>query len=306
MPLPSNHGARPILGAGSRRPATMRRVLGSALVASGVAWSTSAYAAPPVVPRPTAPFPIVRIEAHDFAFDLPDTLPAGFVRLRLINRGTVPHEAVLTRLAPQELFDEPLERRDAWLRGGPFPGWADDIGGVGEVAPGDSDDVIVHLASGRYLIACYVPVPDHVPHYRKGMKREIQVIEKPRSIAERAPSPDMSIDLMDYTFRLSAPITPGPHVIRVTNLGPQEHELQIRRVLSGKVGADTLTKSGLQTRPPTRTVPVGGTGFLAPHETAYIVESFSPGDYVLLCHVSDVIDRKSHMAHGMLYVVHVH
>lgn len=258
--------------------------------------------------RPAAPptIPLVRIEARDFAFSLPDTVPAGLVRLRLVDLGTQPHQAILTRLDPGESAQAHVASVEQFQRGGAFPGWSDDPGGPGVVSAGDSSEVIVELAPGHYMVACYVghrrPGPDHA---QRGMVREFEVVAAPGE-QPAAPAADLTIELMDYTFRLSAPITAGPHIIHVINRGPQEHELQIARVLPGHTGKEAV--AWLESPAPGLPAPiraVGGLNGLAPKKEAYVVTTLTPGDYLIGCGVPDSADARPHFAHGMVYAVHV-
>lgn len=112
------------------------------------------------VARSSSPPSPVTIGATEYGFALPDTLPAGSVRLRLVNRGREPHHAVLTRLEAGRTAAEP--------------------GALGTVMPGDSAEVVVTLEPGRYLVACYLESPDGVMHRARGMAREFEVAALPR------------------------------------------------------------------------------------------------------------------------------
>src|SRR5262245_35231120 len=50
--------------------------------------------------------PVIDIMASDYAFDAPDTLPAGMVTVRLMNDGQEPHHAQLLRLNDGLSFDD--------------------------------------------------------------------------------------------------------------------------------------------------------------------------------------------------------
>jgi len=125
---------------------------------------------------PSSSPPLVIITATDYGFTLPDTLPAGPVRLRLVNRGGEPHDAVVTRLRPGAEAPGSAERPDDWMRGDVLPGWSDDPGVPGTVLPGHSAEAVVTLKAGRYVVACYVESPGGVMHVMKGMAREFEVV----------------------------------------------------------------------------------------------------------------------------------
>lgn len=248
--------------------------------------------------------PLVVIHARDFAFELPDTVPAGIVRIRLVNDGTKPHHAVLTRLADGQTGASYLSAITAWMGGGPFPGPGDDPGGPGLVMPGDSADVVLTLAPGRYLVACYMTSPEGVPHFAKGMSREFEAVTMPGSQPIAPPAADLTVELMDYTFRLSGPLTPGKRWIHVVNRGPQEHELQLARLLPGHTREEALAWLKDRQGPPPLRFEGGLVGISAGRD-GYLRRTVVPGDYLLLCFVPDRVDRKPHLAHGMVYAVHV-
>jgi hypothetical protein len=254
---------------------------------------------------PATSTPLVVIHARDFTFDLPDTLPAGSVRLRLVNEGATPHHAVLTRLEEGRAAGDYLSGVAAFLRGGEFPGWADDPGGPGLVMPGDSAEVTVTLAPGHYLLACYVTTPTGATHLQKGMVREFEVAAIPGALSVAPPTADVTIELMDYTFRLSSPIMAGNHWIHVVNQGPQEHEVQFVRIEPGHTPEEATAwiEGGMQGPAPFRLE--GGLAGISPGRDGYLRQVFVPGDYLLLCFVPDQTDRRPHALHGMLYAIHV-
>ncbi|MDP2480161.1 MAG: hypothetical protein Q8W51_04145 [Candidatus Palauibacterales bacterium] len=254
---------------------------------------------------PSTSTPLVVIHARDYTFDFPDTLPAGLVRLRVVNEGATPHHAVLTRLEGGRKAGDYLAGVAAFLRGGDFPGWGDDPGGPGLVMPGDSADVTVTLAPGHYVVACYVRTPTGVMHLQKGMVREFDVVATPGALSVSPPQADVTIELMDYAFALSSPITTGNHTIHVVNRGPQEHEVQFVRLEPGHTQEEAMAwlEGGMQGPAPLRFE--GGLVGISAGRDGYVRQAFVPGDYLLLCFVPDQTDGRPHALHGMLYAIHV-
>src|SRR5262249_20353482 len=105
--------------------------------------------------------------------------------------------------------------------------------------PGASSNITLDLAAGNYAMLCFVDVPGGVPHAMKGMVKSLTV--KPAAagaVAVAAPTPDVTIELADFAFKPSAPLTAGKHVIKVTSAGPQVHEVEIVRFAPGKTLED--------------------------------------------------------------------
>jgi hypothetical protein len=158
---------------------------------------------------PAAPaIPSVNVIATDYALQAPDTLPAGSVTLRLVNRGAdVPvgdvtmtlhdysftlsdplragtriievrneaaqdHEIELIRLAPGRTAQDVL----AWLKDekGPLPGVP--LGGVAPLDPRGVSWFQADLEPGRYMLICFVPDErSGRAHFTHGMLREVDV-----------------------------------------------------------------------------------------------------------------------------------
>ena len=118
----------------------------------------------------------VLVRASDYAFDAPDTLPAGLVAFGLENTGRVAHEVVIVGLRPEASVAEILRRDKAdstWrhLRE-PTSGILTADSGVR--TPGR---LLVDLVRGRrYLLLCNFQDSDSAPpHFHLGMMRVITV-----------------------------------------------------------------------------------------------------------------------------------
>ena len=126
---------------------------------------------------------VVTITASEFAFGMPDTIPAGLTTFRLLNHGREPHQAAIIG-APGKSFAE-LEAAAVPKRVGSrvvacvlrppthFPG------GPGVVMGGDSSIITTNLTPGNYLIVCFVPSPDGKWHVQKGMFHRLVVTPAP-------------------------------------------------------------------------------------------------------------------------------
>src|SRR5687767_15072371 len=120
---------------------------------------------------------LLRLEASDFTFAAPATVAAGLTRVRLVNRGSEWHEALITRLPAGTSAEAYLAAARA---GESFPVGAVDFGGPGVVPMGDSSEVVLRLPPGRYAIVCWSG-----NHVKRGMIATLTVAE-PDPRAERA------------------------------------------------------------------------------------------------------------------------
>lgn len=111
------------------------------------------------------------IKLVEFAFEMPDSLPAGDHDIRLVNAGTEGHELVMARLPDGMSFDGFLAELKA---GNERVGTV--MGGNGALSVGQSNLWHVTLTPGTYVALCFVPSPsDGVPHVMKGMAKPITV-----------------------------------------------------------------------------------------------------------------------------------
>lgn len=253
----------------------------------------------PATSERVKPIAVVTITTTDYAFQAPDTVSAGLVELRLVNRGPGLHHVWLVRLDPGHRAVDVLK---GFHEGRPTPAWAHDLGGPNVPAAGQPSVVVVTLAPGRYGLLCFIPDPDRVRHLMKGMVKELTVVGPARSGAP--PRPTVTVKLVDYGFMLSAPLRAGHQVIAVRNEGTQSHMLVFLRLEPGKKPADYVRwAERREGPPPARTF--GGTTGLAPGMLNTIEIDLKPGEYGLMCFGPDAADGKPHVAHGMIRQIRV-
>ncbi|HEU4700105.1 MAG TPA: hypothetical protein VFS40_13060 [Gemmatimonadales bacterium] len=238
---------------------------------------------------------VVRVEAHDFAFVMPDTIPAGTTTFRLRNAGTQPHHLMLYRLDPGRTLTDVLA---ALRAGGAHPGWMHPVGGPNAIPPGGESVGTVTLTPGSYVAFCHIPSPDRVIHFAKGMLKAVTVVPG-REPPAPLPAADVTVTLRDYDFVFSRPLTHGRHRVAVTNRGTQAHELILSRLDPGRTSRDFVRwMETQQGRPPV--TPAGGTTDLPPEGTIILDVDLPPGRYSVLCRVRDTGDGRPHDRHGML------
>jgi hypothetical protein len=254
-------------------------------------------------PAPHANAPkarVVTVVARDYAFDAPDTVAAGRTEVRLLNRGNEAHHAYLMRLDGGKTLDDLYASLRA---GGPLPSWTHDVGGPNSPVPGGTSVAVVDLTPGNYALICVIPAADGMPHVMKGMGHAITVVAgtpaPSTKVSTKVGAPDITVDLADYAFTLSRPLTRGHHVIRVRNTAAQSHEMFVARLAPGKTPQDAMAWLESQKGPPPM-IPLGGTVGLAHGVTNDIALDLTPGNYALFCFIPDAKDGKPHVAHGMI------
>jgi hypothetical protein len=237
----------------------------------------------------------VTIHATEFAFDAPDTITAGWTSIHLVNDGTQLHHVQLLRL------DSGKTMRDltvAFKNPGPPPVWLVAIGGPNAPDPKSQSDATVRLDPGNYAIVCMVDLGDHIPHVAKGMAHPLTVTAN-SGASGAAPASDVSVSLSDYAFAIDGVLTSGKHVVKVTNNGPQSHELELVRFADGKSIKDLAAWINKPDGPPPATA-IGGVSAVARGGTNYASFDLVPGNYALICFIPDGKDGRAHIEHGMV------
>ena len=267
----------------------------SLALTAGIFATLAACARKPAPPPPTAN--VVTVMAGDYTFQAPDTIPAGLTTLMLKNLGKEVHQVIMMRLdSGKTMADlQPILTTPDMA----IPGWLYFPLGVNGIVPGDSANATATLDPGHYVMVCFLPSPDGAPHVAKGMLRPIEVTASTAALAPE-PTADLVITAKDYTWDVSAPITPGTHTIRMENAGPQLHEVQIFQLAPGKSTADFMAwlQGGMKTEPPAK--PIGGFAGPTPGGHGFFTTTFAPGSYVFVCFVPDKTDFKPHVMHGMM------
>jgi len=244
--------------------------------------------------------PSVTVTAHDYSLELPDTVPAGAVTLRLVNQGKEFHHIWIARMEAGHTMNEVVETLAARQ---PLPTWLTDAGGPNAPRPeGGHATATVLLEPGSYIVACLIPSKDGVSHLMKGMIRQVTVVETPRPA--RAPAADAVMTLRDYTFFLSRPLSAGEHVIEVRNEGTQWHEVELVRLAPGKRPRDVIDFIEHAVGAPPG-LPLGGVSPLAVGRTSYLHVDLEPGRYALICFLPDHKDGRQHFQHGMMQELQV-
>jgi len=260
--------------------------------------AAQALVTPAPVVRSVAPAApnVVTVVAHDFAFDLPASIPAGLTTFRLLNKGKQEHHLSLMRLDKGKTVSDGLA---ALIKAGQGvrPAWMHPVGGPNAISPGGESRATVVLQPGNYMAYCEVPGPDPAPHFAKGMVKGL-VVTGPASTAS-LPTADVAIKLTDFDFVFSRPLTRGHHLIAVTNTGAQPHMLVIQRHPTGKGNKEFLDWAF---NPKGQSAPsqgAGGVTEIAPGATVVMEGNFAPGRYGLFCFMPDTKTGKPHFMLGM-------
>jgi len=251
------------------------------------------------VPRADGPN-VVTITTSEYAFGMPDTIPAGLTTFRLVNRGKELHHASLVRLRDgKTVADFQAGLAAAMQSHTPPPSWMTFAGGPNAVTLGDTGVATETLEPGSYVFVCWIPSLDGVPHVMKGMMHPLAVgpaVTPPTA----EPAADLTIKLTDYDFELSRPLTAGKHVVRVENTGAQAHEVVIAALTPGKTLKDFIAwEQGGEKGPLPTGAWVGGVTTIEVGAHPQFRTTIAPGSYLRLCFWPDAKDGQPHLMQRM-------
>lgn len=269
----------------------------------GVILSAILFAAPLFALAGCGPsIPNVTITAKDFSFQMPTTFAGGLVAITLHNAGKEPHQANLARLnkgvTPAIL--------QAALRQGPDVALplVTFVGGPNTVDAGQSQRVVVNLPAGAYVALCFVTSPNGKSHVEEGMVQFFKVTAPP-SDQPSAPDADATVTLKDFSIAVPGNIQAGTVTWKVTNAGPEPHEMALLKMAQGK---DVRSVEAYLQQPsgPPPFADAGGMAALAPGSSGWATLDLGKGTYVALCFVPAPKTGKAHYELGMIAQFTVH
>ena len=207
----------------------------------------------------------------------PDSLPAGWTTLRLSNESQAPHHMQLIQL-PEGMTLEDLFA--AFQQPGPPPAGLKFSGGVGALFPAGSGLATVNLEPGSYVMLCFIPDENGVPHAAGGMVKPLLVTAATGpTVAE--PEAVATVEVSESGFSLSGNIPAGVQTVKVINIGQAPHEAVVASLAPGATGsalvASLTEEQGL---PPGKLL--GGLQSIDGGSTGYFTAVFEPGNHVFI------------------------
>lgn len=246
-------------------------------------------APPPASPAPTE----LTVHMADYAFAAPDTVAPGVTKIRIIDDGKVAHHAILIRLDSGKTMADYVA---AVKQGNHQPAWISVVGGGGVLLTGAENVTYSDLATGLYVLACFLQdAPDAPPHVVLGMVKPI-VVAGERTLAVM-PEADAEIRLVDFAFEMPDTLAAGDHILHLVNAGTEGHELVMVRLPDGMTLDGYL--AAVKSRKPDIGQPLGGGGALSVGQSNLWQVTLTPGRYVALCSVPSPGDGVPHVMKGM-------
>lgn len=252
---------------------------------------------------------ITAVEPLTYNIDTHGVLGAGIVHVRFENHGDDMHQAQLFRLNDGVTFDQwQMDLHGSDPNKALFVDAAP-AGGANPVLPHGRQDVWDLLQGGMYVVACFVPGPNGVPHIFLGMYKPFDVQGTAPQWAvnddQEGGQADFEIRAHDLTYTMPQYLVHGTRIRFQDTDASDVHEVNFGRLLPGKSVADAKawfvasSANAATAGPPPFTV-YGGHGAVLPGQGGWFEVQGPPGRYIAFCLVPDDVTGVPHAAMGMV------
>jgi len=161
----------------------------------------------------------------------------------------------------------------------------DAYGGTGPTDPDESQQVILDLAAGQYILVGTTVGTDGTPGFAHGLLKPLTVTTKAILISRIEPHADVSLNLKDISAMVvPSTLSAGRHVFKVTVSADSSmaHQLIISKLLPGKTLDDLKSwvranRTGLS---PQDDEGYGSTAEFGPGKHGWLIVDLVPGNYV--------------------------
>jgi hypothetical protein len=243
------------------------------------------------------------VTGYDYKFDFAGSPHAGLVTITFDNKGKYAHEIGLARVKDGVTLDQvtaalmssdpDAEAKAKQLQVDPDT----ELSAPAILGPGLSEVTAVTLPAGHYVVTCFLPGPDGMPHVAMGMIGEFTVAAASGDVAP--PQTAGTVELTDSGITVPDGLGTGG-VYEVKNTGSAPHDFSVAKLngaqlldyfqcVSGSFGSGT----------PIDNCPgmlVGGVSYLAPGASAYLALTLPAGDYNYVSTEGDGADFQAGLA----------
>jgi hypothetical protein len=212
----------------------------------------------------------VRVVGTEYAFEMPDQIDGGVVKMDFVNQGAEPHEFALARLDSGKTLDDV---NNVLKRGQEPPSWAHDIGGVPAMTPGEEISITRELRPGTYVFLCFIPGPNGKPHYELGMEKQFTA-----SGDSGASLPEADGVITAENDRMDVPaVEAGEQTLELRNAASKPREFNLLAFEPGKGPADARKwfQGGFEGKPPLRLL--GAMQSIPPASSVFLTADFDAG-----------------------------
>lgn len=250
--------------------------------------------------------PTVTFTAANYAYDGPESIPAGLTRIELVNAGEKEHMLWAVKLDEGKGFEDLMGVFATFETEPAFPEWMAWYGGV-TAGPGNSAAYTIDLTPGTYTLFSFSEDENGEPDAAKGMVATLTVTEgADRTVTP--PTADLRMQLVDFSFILEGEPVAGPQIVEIANTGMEAHEVVLLRLAEGASMPDVMAfmMAGAEVEGPSPFEFSGGAGPMEAGMTAWYEADLPSGEYGIICFLpSPVNEGAPHFMLGMVQQVSV-
>lgn len=228
---------------------------------------------------------------------------SGAVQIDFENQAKLDYDLQLVRVDGNQTAADVLKVTNSeGEEGKPIPSWLHGAGGNGTVKGGNSSTSTQVLEEGNYFVVA-APEGENAP---KPVTAALKV--QGGEGGGELPSTDGTVTARDYSFETSG-LKPGKNTITFDNTGKELHHVIAAPISPGKTLADVkkfATSDNQNARPPIEFEQVTSTAVLdGGTKQVTQLNLKKPGNYALLCFITDRAGGPPHVAKGMVSEVKV-
>jgi hypothetical protein len=238
------------------------------------------------------------------SYQLPASVKGGLVRLKVTNKAKAPHTAQLVRIEGNHSIQDVL--KVVTSNSPKTPDWVRGEGGLGGIPPGQTQDAVLNLKAGRYIVGDLAGESSKSPGYKQftvtsGTTGSLP--STPTTITAAQPSKD------HWRWDVSGSLKTGTDNITFDSKGTNTIHLIAAFRITGKHSDAEIIKLLKSNAPPPKFVDQSTFA-----NTAVLDDGLSqttpltlskPGRYVLFCPLTDRNGGKPHFEEGLLKQVDV-
>jgi len=236
----------------------------------------------------------VQVEITNDTFNAPDSIPAGYLKLKLLNNSSAMHSAHLIKLDKGYTTEQLIKTyADSMRTRGARPKWMTHRGGV--ISEPGTSEIELLLEPGDYTWVC-VMGDETTPHFAGHEHKPLKVYGT-LDESQKLPQSDLTIKMTDENFDLDKAISIGNQSIDIVNSGSKHHLVAISKLNEGATADDVTSWFTNYNGPPPAKGKIA-TSAIGPELTARINVDFDSGEYVLYCMAN--AEGKFHLLDGAI------
>ena len=256
---------------------------------------------------------VIDILTENMDFQMPDTIPSGWVTFRYKNASVQSHFVMIddypdgkTIDTVMAVIDPPFSEgmrlinegrpEEGFAQFAKLPTWFGEVkfvGGVGLVSPGRVAETTIKLNPGNYFFECYVKMSNGVFHTSMGMFIPVTVSDT--DSGNSAPESDIAIQISSTEgIVFNDSISAGEHrfsvhfIDQIVHENFMGHDVNLAK-LDDTFNLDELNNwmdwsnpKGLIEPVPSGVTFLGGVNNMLAGDTGYFKATLEPGNYVLI------------------------